>query len=100
MPCDNLTRFYSDRPIEEIRDCLSGTLERMVVPFKLYPSGVKYQFQTVDKRQCPMHGEIHLQVVGGEAGNCLVVFQRHKGDPIEFTRFYRAVSAQCSALVG
>jgi serine/threonine-protein kinase Chk1 len=97
MPCENLTRFYSTRALPEIREVLSGTFERMVVPFKLYPSGLHYQFQTVDKRMCPINGEVNLQVVGD--GNVLVVFGRGKGDPIEFTRFYRAVSGQCTQII-
>lgn len=76
MPSEKLTRFYSASPLDEIRTQISATLERMVVQFKLYPSRVKYQFQTVDKRQCPMHGEVNLQVVGD--ASCLVVFSRHK----------------------
>lgn len=65
----------------------------MVVPFKVYPSGTKIQFQTVDKRMCPMNGEINIQTLAG--GDCMVVFRRTRGDPIEFTRFYRAVQGSC-----
>lgn len=101
MPCDNLTRFYSVHSPHEIRQQLCATLERMVVPNKLYPSGHKIQFQTVDKRQCPLTGEITIQELAGgdETRTCMVVFRRTKGDPIEFTRFYRAVSGQLSHMV-
>jgi serine/threonine-protein kinase Chk1 len=97
MPSEKLTRFYSASPLDEIRTQISATLERMVVQFKLYPSRVKYQFQTVDKRQCPMHGEVNLQVVGD--ASCLVVFSRHKVYTCGVLLIHRAIRSSLRAFI-
>ncbi|KAI8816884.1 kinase-like domain-containing protein [Fimicolochytrium jonesii] len=97
FPSVRLTRFFSDAGLDAISEGLQGALEGLLVPHKMTPVSKRITFTTVDRRKCPMHGEIHVQPVSG--GMHLIAFKKSKGDPIEFKRFYRAVLAAVQHLV-
>ncbi|KAJ3218889.1 Chk1 protein kinase [Clydaea vesicula] len=98
LPSDKLTRFYSKFSAKEILKVISEVLVELVVPYKASVNAQRLQFQTVDKRMCPIHGEINVQIIASLEAN-VVVFKRNKGDPIEFTRFYRIILSQISNII-
>lgn len=57
-------------------------------------------FSTVDSRQCQLTGEICVVAVdAGDGVSNMVVFGRHKGDPIEFTRFFRRLKSELKHII-
>lgn len=113
LPSEALTRYYSDASPEQVLVELSNQFDAMVVPSKIHKRQLKIQFQTVDRRKCPLHGDVFVQRCDG---NSLVVFRRTKvrmkicecmcwwigeiisqqlsyfqGDPIEFKRFFKVI---------
>ena len=90
-----MSRFYTaiTNPLE-IFALISRVLESIVVPYTIFKSAVKMHFSTVDSRMCQLTGEICVAAVGGEGVKNMVVFARHKGDPIEFTRFFRRIKSE------
>ncbi len=76
LPSEALTRFYSQESISSIIFILSNVLEQMVVPFKVVTKSNKISFNTVDRRKCPLTGDIVFQNVGLELR--LVYFRKSK----------------------
>ncbi|TPX56583.1 hypothetical protein PhCBS80983_g04431 [Powellomyces hirtus] len=97
FPSVRLTRFYSHAGIDVIREKIEHALEELLVQHKTNPVSSKITFTTVDRRKCPMHGEVHIQPVGSDMR--LVAFRKSKGDPLEFKRFYRAILSAVDDLV-
>lgn len=89
-----ITRFNSSQPPETILQCLSSILNDFLVSHKLFSNSIS--FSTVDKRKCLLNGDIKVQPVGSLN---LVLFNRRKGDPVEFTRFFCAVKQQAEAQI-
>ena len=98
----HLTRFFvrasHDCPqIDNLWKRLCETLDDFLVMYKQHDSSLS--FWTVDKRKCPLNGEITLKHVHitpflpsrPQEDRVLVNFQKKKGDPLEFKRFYQAV---------
>ncbi|KAJ3023713.1 Chk1 protein kinase [Thoreauomyces humboldtii] len=97
FPSVRLTRFYSAESVEFIRETLENALEALIVPHKTNPVTRKITFTTVDKRKCPMHGEVHIRPIGSDMR--LVAFRKSKGDPLEWKRFYRMILQSVSEIV-
>ncbi|TPX72154.1 hypothetical protein SpCBS45565_g00636 [Spizellomyces sp. 'palustris'] len=97
FPSDRITRFYSSADPDTISKMLNRTLQNFLVPHKIHPVSRKIVFTTVDRRKCPLHGEISIQRLGTDLQ--LVAFRKSKGDPLEFKRFYRAVLSSVKNLV-
>ncbi|KAJ3272405.1 Chk1 protein kinase [Terramyces sp. JEL0728] len=95
FPSAQMARFYSDVPIDVICQRLCGALDEFLVPFNKISSG-KITFTTVDKRKCQIHGDIVIQPTT-EAN--IVSFRKRKGDPLEFKRFYKAVTESIEDIV-
>lgn len=56
--------------------------------------GSRIRLGTMDKRKCPLRGEVRVEVLDHQpAGNaqCLVVFRRSKGNPLEWRRLFREI---------
>ncbi len=66
--------------------------------------GAKVRLGTMDKRKCPLRGEVHIEnlvlpdagsdaasVAGDDGAKCLVVMKKSKGDPLEWRRLFREV---------
>lgn len=78
-------------------------------------------FSTVDRRKCPLTGEIRIQPIGPNTASSahdtastwmpntscstesphlmLVHFRKSRGDPLEFKRFYQAIRAETNDLI-
>ncbi|KAI8590525.1 kinase-like domain-containing protein [Geranomyces variabilis] len=97
FPSVRLTRFYSDASLETLCQRIEESLETLLVQYKTNPVSRKISFTTVDRRKCPMHGEVQIQPVNTSLH--LVAFRKSKGDPLEFKRFYRAIIAAVADLV-
>ena len=67
---------------------------------------------TVDRRKCPLTGEIRIQPISSSANAndhatnnantstlVLVHFRKSKGDPLEFKRLFQAIRAELTDLV-
>lgn len=79
-----MTRFYSLCSAQEIYQRLRSTFEQFLVPFRDQQLNSKVTFNfisfkigfsTVDKRKCPMHGEVSIQNVGDMS---LVTFRKSR----------------------
>ncbi|PWN48576.1 Pkinase-domain-containing protein [Violaceomyces palustris] len=68
--------------------------------------GSRIRLGTMDKRKCPLRGEIRIEVLGGGGGErergeqgegttttakCLVIMRRSKGNPLEWRRLFREI---------
>jgi len=90
FPTEKLTHFYTYGDPKVIYDKIKEVLEGFLVPYKSQLQSYKISFSTVDKRKCPLNGVIRIQYVDNNLK--LVTFKKSKGDPIEFKRFFRAVT--------
>ncbi|RKO91508.1 kinase-like domain-containing protein [Blyttiomyces helicus] len=97
FPAERLTRFYTLARPNEIFQTLAAVFESFLVPYKVHSKMFKIGFTTVDKRKCPLHGEVLVQPVS--EGMYIVRFSKSKGDPIEFKRLYKALMEKCGDLV-
>ncbi|KAI9327767.1 kinase-like domain-containing protein [Obelidium mucronatum] len=98
LQSDNLNRFFSPHPPAVIIQKLETILTQFIVQYKTsHTAPLRIQFNTVDKRKCPLHGSIVLQRCSERMVH--VGFRKSKGDSIEFKRFYRAVVDACGEIV-
>jgi serine/threonine-protein kinase Chk1 len=74
FPSTNITRFSSHCEPQIVFQHLAAAFEQFVVPCKMIES-YKMAFSTVDKRKCPLHGDITVQAVGN---SFLVTFRKRK----------------------
>ncbi|KAI8835691.1 kinase-like domain-containing protein [Chytriomyces cf. hyalinus JEL632] len=93
----NLTRFFSSHAPSIILARIGDILTQCVVPYKQNMKTLKISFTTVDKRKCPLHGDVRIQRASDQLYH--VGFHKKKGDPIEFKRFYKAIAEHCADLV-
>ena len=118
LPSLRLTRFFTQLPPVQLQQALSNGFNRCCVSYSVPPitmlptdqvAGAAGQrtsvhiayFSTVDKRKCPLRGDVMATSAGlapaqdasqaGELPLWVVVFYRRKGDPLEFKRLYQAV---------
>ncbi|KAJ3043667.1 Chk1 protein kinase [Rhizophlyctis rosea] len=91
-----ITRFYSYADSSELAHQIHGIFEDFLVPWK-HHGQMMISFTTVDKRKCPLHGEVSILPI--PKGPHMVHFRKSKGDPMEFKRFYKAVKAALGDLV-
>ncbi|KAJ3107448.1 Chk1 protein kinase [Phlyctochytrium planicorne] len=103
FPSHGITRFYCMLPPIDIFSRLCSTLSEFVVPYKMKQKQHQITFNTVDKRKCPLNGDIRIQAANSDGEVSLVVFRKIKvrfgskfslsnyvalqGDPIEFKRY-------------
>ncbi|KAJ3402246.1 Chk1 protein kinase [Chytridiales sp. JEL 0842] len=101
LPSDRITRFFSPCDAGTIFKRLGEVLQQCLVPYKLHSKMLKISFTTVDRRKCPLHGDIRIQPVVNDVNELsyMVGFRKSKGDPLEFKRFYKAVAAACEDIV-
>ncbi|RUP44336.1 kinase-like domain-containing protein [Jimgerdemannia flammicorona] len=96
-PSVRLARFYSAWQANEILGRLAATLERFVVPHHTYKRAMKININAVDRRKCPLYGNICIQPMGD--GLQLVIFRKSKGDPLEWRRLFKAVAMENQGMV-
>lgn len=96
LPSARLTRYFSEVPPIQLQCVLSHALEDLVAKFLIITEanrqGGHITFSTVDRRRCPLLGDIRIQRIGSN-DLWLVLFVRRKGDPLEFKRFYKAITS-------
>jgi len=89
-----MTQFYSLLPTDELLAVLIEALQAQSV---LTPSledvvdksgNVRVPIYHVDKRRCPLQGEIRILRYNNE-GVSVVKFVKGRGDPLEFRRFFK-----------
>ncbi|KAI9010146.1 kinase-like domain-containing protein [Hyaloraphidium curvatum] len=85
LAVDRLMRFFSARQADETFRWLTAILDEILVPHKAQNN--KITFNTVDKRKCPLRGDIRIQQLGPH--QTLVCFKKRKGDPVEARRFFK-----------
>lgn len=76
FPSERITRFYSQYDPEHIFQRICITFDQFLVQYR-DQSLHTISFSTVDKRKCPMQGEVCIQIVGGES-LCLVTFTKSR----------------------
>ena len=89
----SITRFYTRHA--GILENIAKVLTDFLVTFNLGQDSI--HFSTVDKRKCPLNGEIRVQ--NAVQNTWLVHFRRINGDPLEFRRFYSAIKDVLSDFV-
>ena len=77
----SVSRFYTRNT--NILSKISSVLQDFLVTFNASQDSV--QFSTVDRRKCPLSGEIHVQIAMDDL--LMVHFRRIRGCPLEFKRF-------------
>ncbi|KAI8805611.1 kinase-like domain-containing protein [Cladochytrium replicatum] len=97
LPSAANMRFYSNEDLSVIVRAVTLLMQEFAVQFKVHPSGTRISFSTVDKRRCPMNGEVRIQKLG-EASN-LATFKKSKGDPLEFKRFFKGLYGRMVAYI-
>ena len=73
---DRIMRFFSPKDPIAICKHLAREFDDLLVQYKVWPTFRKVTFSTVDRRKCPLTGEITLQKAG--AGTFLVAFKKSK----------------------
>ncbi|KAI5179619.1 serine/threonine-protein kinase CHEK1 [Nematocida sp. AWRm80] len=80
------TRIYSIHNTQTTKKILIQALEDVLIQYKAGPDGIS--FTTVDSSKNLISGEIICRAVGQET---LLIFQRTRGDCLEFKRMFNAV---------
>lgn len=82
------------------------TLQNMLVQYQQSPNKLCFNFQTVDRRKCPLVGSISLQKISNETTEndttftfVIVIFKKNRGNPVEFIRFFKYIAKQFSDLM-
>jgi serine/threonine-protein kinase Chk1 len=92
-----ITRFYSLCDPQTIFLVITSLLDDMLVQYKIHSSLLKISFSTVDRRKCPLHGDILIQSL--KSSIFLVSFHKNKGDSLEFKRFFKTILENSSEIV-
>ncbi|KAJ3372012.1 Chk1 protein kinase [Allomyces arbusculus] len=91
-----LTRFYTESPPQVLERLLTGALDVLKAQSQsaVERDSARMVFSVPDLRS-PITGSIRIQPIFTSLTRTvwLVQFQRRKGDPIEFKRFYKKVTA-------
>jgi serine/threonine-protein kinase Chk1 len=94
LPSTRLTRYFSQHSLKELHGAISSALDDLVAKYltvkSLHANGTHLTFSKVDRRRCPLLGDIRIQSVQSNK-IWMVLFIRRKGDPLEFKRFYKSM---------
>lgn len=96
-----LARFFTRAPVPTVIDRFVRQLNSMLVQHKI-PSSAdgstnRIIFSTVDRRKGLLTGEINIHVMSDDL--TLVLFNKTKGDALEFKRFFKFVMYDLKDLV-
>ena len=97
---NTFARFMCQCSIKRISERLTKVLQTMLVQFQKSLSSdritkIIIYFQTVDRRKCPLVGQISLQILNDSV---LVIVKKTRGNPIEYARFFKFIVDQCTDL--
>lgn len=86
---NNFARFVCIGTLKKVADRMEQVLQNMLVPFQKSTSNeFTLHFQTVDRRKCPLVGQIALQTL---SDSVLVVIKKSRGNPLEYVRFFKFI---------
>lgn len=86
---NNFARFLCKGTLKRVADRMEQVLQNMLVPFQKSTSDeFTLHFQTVDRRKCPLVGQISLQAL---SDSVLVVIKKSRGNPLEYVRFFKFI---------
>ncbi|KAG0338523.1 hypothetical protein BG000_003813 [Podila horticola] len=88
---ERLTRFFSETPADEIIDALDDAMVHNLVAHTVQPSLQKITISTTDQRRCFLTGEVKVVPYGVDTS--LVMFDKSRGDPLEWKRMFKALVA-------
>lgn len=91
---NNFARFVCSGTLKKVYNRLEEVFQTMLVPFQFIESG--FHFQTVDRRKCPLVGQVTLQNLDGSV---LVVIKKTRGNPIEYVRFFKFIVDKFTDLI-
>ena len=95
--CARLMRFFTELDEFQVIERIKNIFNEMLVPHKIHAHLSFISFATVDSRKCPVVGQVRILVV--PRSGCLVVFKKHRGDPLEFKRFFAAILESVSDII-
>lgn len=92
-----LARFYTRAAFDQVMERICQHLDMMLVQYKVPQDSNRVQFSTVDRRKGPLTGDISFHPITDSLN--LVIFNKAKGDSLEFKRFYRFLLNELRDLV-
>ncbi|TLD22513.1 putative serine threonine-protein kinase chk1 [Venturia nashicola] len=99
VPSHSLARFVSTLPIALLVPNIVEGLHRLGVPVTPVEreGQVLIRVKTVDGRRQALHGTITVEIFNDEL--CEVRFNKAKGDPLEWRRFFKKMCAVCKDVI-
>ncbi|ORZ04403.1 kinase-like domain-containing protein [Lobosporangium transversale] len=88
---ERLTRFFSHSGPESIIDALADAMVCNLVAHTVHANLQKITISTTDQRRCFLTGEVKVVPYGTESH--LVMFDKSRGDPLEWKRMFKALVA-------
>lgn len=86
---NNFARFLCKGALKRVATRMEQVLQNMLVSFQKSTSNdFTLHFQTVDRRKCPLVGQIIIQTL---SDSVLVVIKKSRGNPLEYVRFFKFI---------
>ena len=92
VPVSSLTRLYINQSADGVRRKLQRIFDDFLITWRPSPIPNQISFLTVDKRRNPLTGDVivaSLQPDHAGAPLSMVIFNKGRGDAIEFKRLFR-----------
>ncbi|KAI8604626.1 kinase-like domain-containing protein [Dissophora ornata] len=86
---ERLTRFFSQSDAESIIDALADAMVSNLVAHTVQANLQKIAISTTDQRRCFLTGEVKVVPYGSDSQ--LVMFDKSRGDPLEWKRMFTAL---------
>ncbi|KAF9434788.1 Chk1 protein kinase [Entomortierella beljakovae] len=86
---ERLTRFFSHSEPDNIIDAIADAMVTNLVAHTVHPALQKISISTTDQRRCFLTGEIKVVPYGTDCH--LVMFDKSRGDPLEWKRMFIAL---------
>ncbi|KAG0300701.1 Chk1 protein kinase [Dissophora globulifera] len=86
---ERLTRFFSQSDPDSIIDALADAMLSNLVVHTVHANLQKISISTTDQRRCFLTGEVRVVPYG--ADRQLVMFDKSRGDPLEWKRMFKAL---------
>lgn len=104
LPKDTLNRFYVQVSLDVLKSYLQAFLLRKGIRSILGSAQRQDCFVFAaslrDRRQCPLNGRVKCYVWPGYDGQFIeVIFERIKGDPLEWRRVFKEAALDCAEII-
>ncbi|KAI7818096.1 kinase-like domain-containing protein [Gamsiella multidivaricata] len=86
---ERLTRFFSQTDADTIIDALADAMVNNLVAHTVHANLQKITISTTDQRRCFLTGDVKVVPYGAELQ--LVMFDKSRGDPLEWKRMFKAL---------